>query len=302
MTQAILKHHVSTAVYRVVQREAERYLSHDLAELYHVDNTIDRTQRIPLRDWIVLSEDLTNALAQVVEDPQDIAVRMRLVNRILVDMEQLKRRYKSDRRILQAKRDDILINITEGLEDFVTGLRSSEVKTLLVAEPNVVYSQPLIGNTTMPMVEVLERTGRYYKEGPLRDIRANPTSLIDWRREVLVYPELPPYEEHGVIFDVVKYISDLYLRTTKTLERFVTLLESALSIVVQLEIAIPDTEQDALIAEAVDICSDNHKRHTPVQTSRISAIARRLGIKGLESTNHARRCELIMEFIQRSDA
>lgn len=286
MAQAIIRRSVEDATYRVARREAATYLREDLVELRRVQQNAEKVTRSGPREWDDLSVRLTLALEALVAtaDKQLALGRIADVADALRGMEAVKTRYERDQRIAQRKLDAACSEANGYLDDFVDGLRSREMGRLLEAEPPIVYTLPLIGETTVPMKEALKRADfRDTLDAIRKDHSLVAPPEIAKCGEELYYPILTPYDNYGGIYAAVEHINSLNYRISKhtaaqsTLHQLPSgvvmdltapvdtgptrnitalpdLFESVLNIVIPLQVAEPDTSKDHLLVEVIQLC------------------------------------------------
>lgn len=288
MTSAILYRQLDKFIEDQAEETYNEWISEDLEE-------IQRQQMNFKREYDRLSLQLDQMIARLTRKLQTLKtvqrdavnVEIKEANTLFANLQNSQNKLSNRLRYQRKKMQELCTDNQENLENYLPEPEVIAVYDKLINQNTLEVTLPVIGPIQITPQEMQKRIAGGnqsifdaiekriqnfdYSDFEQRTERlveecAQNVEVIAKREErlanqIMSYPsELAPLGA-----DVIQHLTDLNLRQTPELQRFVKYLKEVLQLQVDIEVSAPETSQDSLFAELLQTCDQDGGKEKLIQ-------------------------------------
>lgn len=277
MAIPIFKNEIEKLANKEAEKDLKKWLQNNLQEIEQLKLNITQREKYILRELKHNVDQIHSTLLLLIQTsskPEAVSIITKL-NRLLPDLQKFEQSLTSNRKVADR---DLKMNceeLGELLKEYQVELNPEAVYQRFLELPGVKVNFPGFGPTVLKPQEVEKRFDvlAYIKEviekinqTPIKDELYNKCFDI-------TLPPLPEYktELQGLAVSAIENISELNLQASAQITKFTKLLKDILQLELDIEIGAPETSQDAILAEIIQICQN------PQNRERLVVLGRQLG-------------------------
>jgi len=283
MTSAILRNQIDRVIQDMGNQVYEEWISSDLEEIERYQNRIRQTDRRLYHELNQEIQNLTHKLQLFLNVPRtEVQSELRQMNRIFHNIQSAEESLQRQLELGQKQLYKACQDTSENLEEYLPELDVDEVYESFLAQKPFHVRLPVIGETTIDPIQIDKQMNlpqliaERLKQFDLTQYAQRTTEILDecrvsakeveTRMDKLTNMRSQTQSQLGpLVFDAVKHIEALGMRSQPEIVKFVQNIESVLELPITIEIDAPDISKDILFAELLTLCDQTGGRERLLQ-------------------------------------